>query len=227
MQIISFNVLLRYYEETYKTNSKYLKRFPIEEERVEETIDFLLKLCKSGAIICLQECSKQFMNTMRKKSGEDYTFYSEIVDNNPEENLITLIPKRYGKFVKVDTENKLDGIASGILVLSNSRCVIANCHLVPQKYCKRDVDVLGAVNEEFACSLPTIVAGDFNAMYDKVSKVFGEKFNVPFFCNTYHRTQLDYILISKNSNYDFYKKTVAYNDFSDHNLIKLEVCKYT
>jgi len=227
MQIISLNVLLRYYEETYKNNSKYLQRYPQENVRVDETINFVLNLCKEKAIICLQECSKLLLNNIKNVSSKDYNLFTEIVDDNPEENLITLISKSYGSFKKISPKTELKGIASGILLVSNDNCLIANCHLVPQKHCKKNVNVLKAINDEFECDIPTIIAGDFNAMYQKVVKIFKHKFSVPFFSNTYRRTQLDYILLSKNSSYDFLKKTVVYTDFSDHNLVKVEVCKYT
>lgn len=227
MQIISLNSLLRDYESKYRRNSKYLKRYPDELERVNTTVKFVFDLSSKDTIICLQECSALLLNQIKIKFSNEYCLFSQKVDDNPEDNLITLIPKSFGSFYKVTPKSKLDGIVNGLLIISNGECVVVNCHLIPQKHCKKDVNVLECINNEFSCNIPTIVTGDFNAVYEKVSKVFNQKFNVPFFCNTYRRTQLDYILISKNSNCDFYKKTVVHNDFSDHNLIKLEVCKYT
>lgn len=207
LSVFSWNVLYRKYEEQYNPHSDILKKFPEENDRQQGILEMIKHYINPYMIMCLQECDKQLLDLLKHTIRTHTIFSTKIRDD---EYLVTLSP--YG-FLKEDCENHPS--SNGYLIISNKKYRIVNCHLLPQRYAK--VDVLG-----FIKNLPTdkitIVAGDFNEGYYKVSEKLNNRYLIPRYGKTYKHKEIDFIIIDTKIRYHVNQIT---NNMSDHKAIQL------
>lgn len=207
MLVLSWNVLFREYEEKYHPKSAILSY--TEDQRLHIILDFVEKSLDIDTVICLQECSTPLIDSLKNIVSSTYTIYTQKARN--EDFLVTICATRHNFF----QEELIHPTARGYLVISNSKYRVVNCHLVPQKYCEQSV--MGFINQ-LPTDRITVVAGDFNEYYKKVSYKLGSRYTVPRFGKTYKRREIDFIIIDRPIKYR--TETVPFS-ISDHHAIRL------
>ena len=218
MYILSWNVLLREYEEKYYPCSEILKNYPVETIRLNHVI----KIIKNSihideTVVCLQECSLDLL-TMLKETFPQFTVHNKKIGEN--DYLVTMTP------IRVDFS--IDPVETGIphsqLIVKTNRFRIINCHLIPQKHC--DIPILARLNQfcKEENDKITIIAGDFNEKIGVVKNEFLNDYIVPYFGYTYRYKQIDYILVERGKNDLIYCPLLIKSiRVSDHYPVKLFV----
>ena len=210
MNIISWNVLLRDYEEKYNPKSYILKKWNNEKSRIEMIINKIKENSNKDSIILLQEVS----SNMKEKLSEEFSnkhMFSYLVRTN--EYLISLVPSNSNFKEEIWKKNNM---SNGNLIINNNFIRIINTHLIPQKYCNDNI-MSYIINLPFDMKL--IIAGDFNEYYKKVNNKLKLRYTVPLFGNTYKKKQIDHIIFDNDLEYKCTK--IFSNNLSDHHLIKL------
>jgi len=210
MSIISWNVLLRDYEEKYNKGSSILKDWPIEEERENAIVELLRRICDNNSIITLQEVSTSLLHKLIVKFPEKHGYVQKVRNN---EFLVTMTPS---PFVQEKHTNHTTS-ANAYLTIHNDYVRIVNTHLLPQRYAKCNV-MEHLLNMSVAKQ--TIIAGDFNESWKNVNKSLGTRYTVPKFGKTYKNTAIDQII------FDFKQKFRSVKiptHLSDHHMIKLNL----
>lgn len=217
MYILSWNVLLREYEEKYNPCSDILKTYPVELDRLHDIIKIIKNSISNETVVCLQECSSELIN-MLKETFRSFTIHNKKIGEN--DYLVTMIPAR----VNSSIEEIETGIPHSQLIVKTNRFRIINCHLIPQKHCEIPIlESLYRFCKEESTKI-NIVAGDFNENFKTVQHEFGNEYIVPYFGKTYRYKQIDYILIeTKNKNILHIPFLINSVRVSDHQPIKLIV----
>jgi hypothetical protein len=217
--VISWNVLYREYEETYKPDSKILKKYPNEITRVNDICNIVCSMIAQTSIICLQECSIDIYRTLSKKLSPIYDIFSINVRSN--EYLITIAPKKF-KFENDNIRQKPE-CSNALLSISTNSIKIINCHLIPKEYAKENViKFLKSLSPETTKKL--YIAGDFNECFKLLSRTLSYNYTIPYFGNTYRKRQIDHIIYGRSlDNEQFTVKTFLINTaaVSDHHMIQL------
>lgn len=211
--IISWNVLLRKYEEEYHPVSDILSSYPDEKDRVIDIVDLLQKNIDEKTIITLQECSSEIIKELTKVFTTQKIFSHNIRND---EYLVTVAPK--------DFELEWSGqhpTANAYLVIRNKTTRIVNCHLLPQQY--TPISVMKYLLDFFAPDPYRVlfIAGDFNEKHNQVRKELECRFVCPSYGKTYiyKNTAIDQIVFDTVNEYRFTK--ILQNNMSDHHAIKL------
>ena len=212
MNIVSWNVLLRDYEEKYNPESKILTVWIDETQREDKIIDVISAHSNNDSIILLQEVSLSLLDKIKKIFEYKLLFTHKITEN---EYLVTLTPYFYNKEEWLQNE-----VSNGYLVVKNNNLRIINTHLIPQRYVKYNVlDYILKLSNH----IDTIIAGDFNENWKKVNTILESRYRVPFFGNTYKKRPIDHIIFDKRLLYTYTTTNVLCEKISDHNLIKLSI----
>jgi hypothetical protein len=211
MNILSWNVLFREYEETYNPNSSILKEWKNESEREDKIIKILKENSDDNSIILLQEVSQNLLEKIMNSFQEKQIFSYNVRSN---EFLVTITMKEIFEKELIKQHDTANGYLS--IVKNNLR--IINTHLIPQRYCKINI-------MDYLLKLPNesnlIICGDFNETYKNVCSFLEKRYIIPYFGSTYkNKKQIDYIIFdNKNIKHKIVK--VLTNNISDHNLIKI------
>jgi hypothetical protein len=212
MLVISWNALVRKYEEKYNPTSLILKKYPEEQKRLTEIVDIIAGIITPDTIVCLQECSQALVEMLENTLGEYRIFKKMIFED---EFLVTIVKKD----TNLEVEENSVPLRRGCLVLVNAFYRIINCHLVPQKYIEIPIfDNLKSIAKNDKINF---ICGDFNSIY--LEKIFPKKYyTVPFFGTTYKKKSIDNIIVSRpNLDHTAYK--IDPEQLSDHTIIKLDV----
>lgn len=215
VQILSWNVMLRRYEEQYNPKSVRLLRYPNELDRLEAIVGKIREAINPKTIVCLQEGCKQLVEMLQIVLGNSHTVFSHYQRVPPtagaEECLITLVP--IGMGFSVEHRDKCS------LTVANRLYRIANCHLTPQKFSKDNTfRWMGLLPKDRL----TVIAGDFNSRYtDVITSTHLKRYVIPYFGKTYKSTQLDYIIFNVQT--EFTPMICRAKNVSDHNMIMTEI----
>ena len=209
--ILSWNTLLREYEKKYRPDSLILKRFPNEEERIDNIINLILDNIDNNCLVCLQECSKLLLKKIEKCFSNTHKIFNQNIREN--EYLITITPFGFKKRLW-----PFHPTANGYLVVENGKFRLVNTHLIPQEYVKfySVLDYIFYLPRDFI----TVVAGDFNANWMDIYNKLSNRFIIPNFGRTYKKSSVDHIIFDKEINM-YRKLDTIKNILSDHNAIKI------
>lgn len=208
-RIVSWNTLFRPYEEEYNPSSRILSSYPNEWKRTVELTRRIMKYVDCNTIICLQECSAELVKMLRESVKNANVFFERA---GTAEYIVIIAPIGFSK------ENwKKKKFFHGLLVVSNEKYRIFNCHLVPQRY--SETDNMGYVNN-FPRDKITIVAGDFNEHFKAVASKLKDRYTVPQFGKTYKKKQIDHIVIDRDM-ISSIRRVENMKDISDHNAIAM------
>jgi len=213
MNIISWNVLLRDYEEKYNPESEILTVWTDESQREDKIIDVINQHSNDKSIVLLQEVSLALVDKIKQVFDKNKLVFTHKITEN--EYLVTITPQFYIKQLWVQNQ-----LSNGYLVVKNSNLRIINTHLIPQRYTK--YNVLDYILN-LTSNVDTIIAGDFNENWKKVNTTLESRYKVPFFGNTYKKRHIDHIIFDKTLPYDYTTSNISCNKISDHNLIKLSI----
>jgi hypothetical protein len=126
MNILSWNVLFREYEETYNPNSSILKEWKNESEREDKIIKILKENSDDNSIILLQEVSQNLLEKIMNSFQEKQIFSYNVRSN---EFLVTITMKEIFEKELIKQHDTANGYLS--IVKNNLR--IINTHLIPQR----------------------------------------------------------------------------------------------
>ena len=163
-----------------------------------------------NSIIILQEVSLCLLLKIKDVFKDKTVFFHQLTEN---EYLVTITPNCYNK------ENwEQNDISNGFLSVKKDNLRIINTHLVPQRYTKHKV-------MEYIFNLPndinTIVGGDFNESWKRTKIALESRYVLPFFGNTYKKSQIDHIIFDKNFECSYKAERFLCEKISDHNLVKI------
>lgn len=219
-RFISWNVLYREYEIQYAPESKILKQFPNETDRISAIIDTIKENSDKYTVICLQEVSKQLLNSLSVSFSETHDVFS--FNERKQEYLVIITPKT-SKFKFVTSFSHCT--ANGYLVVSNGDYFVVNCHLIPQRHIK--ANAMDYLLNSCVKHKNIIVAGDFNEEYKNVSSCLESKFVCPRYGKTYKKRNIDHMIFTKDFvDYNKYETSkVNRKNMSDHHMIRLDLFK--
>lgn len=209
MSILSWNVLLRRYEQKHNPESNILKDWPEESDRDDAIIELLKHHIETDTIALLQEVSKSLLNKITEIFSDRKIFSQGV---RGDEYLVTITTK---EFTDEKCEQHLDS-GNAYLSVTNDILRIVNTHLRPQKYANCNVmDHLLSFKKDMG----TIIAGDFNAPWKVVNESLKSRYVVPRFGSTYKKTAIDQIVFDlEDIDYMSVKITTP---LSDHHAVKL------
>lgn len=221
MHIFSWNILYRKYEEKFKPESDILKKYPDENRRIMDIVDTVVSLMyDDNNIVCLQECSLDILIALKNVIFTKFTILFYNVRHK--EYIVTIYHKKHKFYIERDIDNDPKCV-NGILSIRNSEMRIVNCHLIPSIFADRDP--LSPIYNIDTSNLTTIVAGDFNEVYTKLTRKISDKYKIFFYGKTYRNKCIDNIIID---NISFCRTSISTHNIkatsiSDHNIICMKV----
>ena len=202
-KIFSWNILFRKYEELYNPKSSgILKKYPIEIDRINAILSFLLENMEEDMVFCLQEVSYDIICRLNTIFRHKYDLFSQP---KKDDFMVTLTPKNMMMVKDHRSTNNY-------LITCNKDICIVNCHLKPLRFSKNNMmcdflEIHGYNN--------IFVAGDFNETQNNVKTSLGNNFICPYYGKTYKNIGIDHIVF-KTTSLD-YSIGLVKNDFiSDH-----------
>lgn len=217
MKIISFNTMYIDYEKKYNPNSKILKDYPDDKNRLLKICEIISKNTTNDTIICLQECSTLLLSMLKNKIDTQFTVFSLEIDTDI--FLVTIAHNSLYLNDELLPKNIYEKFAHGFLIISNNDIRIINCHLKPKFVTKNNDSFLLIKNS--SQTKKCIVAGDFNDK-SNIFKNYLEGYTIPYFGPTYKNNKhIDYIIFNYGVKYEV-KKLNTYS-VSDHCAIFLEI----
>lgn len=178
MNIATWNVLYRSFEEKYVPESDILKTYE-EPQRIIHQLNFLDQLLSKNNIVCLQEVSGDLLEEIKLKFGEHFDV-SSIKHNRepqkciyeykfPTEHLVTVSNKKH-KLSFTDILNYDD--KKGALIIGNDEYLIINVHLPIYKDTVNPTEtIVTTLYEQIIknnLNKKIILCGDFNRIYDEM-----------------------------------------------------------
>lgn len=225
INITTWNVLYRSYEEKFVKDSTILNLFPNETDRTNHQIETIKNILKTSTILCLQEVYGDLFDAITNCFSNDYIItclqYKRVPQtinhkyNNMNEYLITLANKQlYPNFCKIEEIHYIkDG--KGALVSSWDDFIIVNIHLpMPNDDKSPTKEIIDKIYDKCILDLINenkniILCGDFNRIYQTVLQdIDDSKLRNLSFCTNIDETfsvpresrTLDYILGFSNNN---------------------------
>jgi hypothetical protein len=211
-KVISWNVLYRAYEEKFNPNSEILSTYSREEDRVAQIVSLLKEHIDLDTVACLQEVSTPVILGLVKEFEKSHRIFSYNL--REDEHLVTITPKEF----KLENGYSHD-TSNGYLEVTNGISQVINCHLLPQRYTKKNI-------LEYLCKMgntkrDTFIAGDFNELHSKVKEKLQGKFTCPYYGRTYKHKAIDQIVFNaKPSEHTAQKINQVH--ISDHHMILLD-----
>lgn len=191
MEIISWNVLYRAYEQKYNPGSTILREYPSDTTRIKQQIDILKQHVTKHTIVCLQECGEELLTLLHDTFASTHSFFCQYI---AETEYIVILAPISAEFCAEKWEI-VDGVR-GAIAISNDNYRIFNVHLKPQKFA--ETYLLGYIK-----CLPSdkqlFVAGDFNEQLATVRKRLKDRYEIVNYGITYKQKQIDYIIRQRDS----------------------------
>lgn len=210
--IISWNVLFREYEKEYHPESKILKTYPNEEERVEFIVAMLKENSNEETILCLQECSSAICNVLTVTFNDTHRVFAYNI--REDEHLVTVAPKEFEMHWAGSNQT-----SNGYLVIYSENTYIVNCHLIPSRY--SSVSVLEYLRKFLDIySGNVFIAGDFNENHKKVKEDLKGYYVCPYYGKTYKGKSIDHIIFAIDEIH-YTHVLIKQEHLSDHHAISL------
>ena len=216
LRIISWNVLYRKYEEQYNPESLILNKYPEEFLRLIQIITLIYDQMKDNTIVCLQEVSSILLDKLRTVFGNFHNIFQ--YQDSREDFLVILAPQNYD--LDFCCSHKT---SNGYLSITNGKINIITCHLKPQRYISKTINILEYIKTLRKTNQKTFIAGDFNENHKQLKSKLNNDFICPYYGKTYKKKAIDNIIFDSRIETNYNTQKIDTKLVSDHDMIILDI----